>query len=51
MNWQTIVVAAVVAAVFAAIIIAALRNKKKGRSTCSCVGGCAGCAHNEFCRH
>ncbi|MBP3329303.1 MAG: FeoB-associated Cys-rich membrane protein [Clostridia bacterium] len=47
MNWQTIVVLAVVAIIFAAIIIKGIKNKKEGKSSCSC--GCSGCANKDYC--
>ena len=47
MNWPTIIVAAVVATIFAAIIIVSIRNKKKGKTSCSC--GCSGCAMEGTC--
>ncbi len=51
MNAPTIIIALVVLAVFAAIIIAAIRNKRKGKASCSCGGGgsCAGCPMSGKC--
>lgn len=49
MNWPTILVAALVVAVFLAIVISGIRNKKKGRSACSCGGSCSGCAMSGAC--
>ena len=46
-NAGTIVVAAVVACLFAAIIVKLIRDKKKGKSSCSC--GCGGCAMKDQC--
>ncbi|MBE6885110.1 MAG: FeoB-associated Cys-rich membrane protein [Ruminococcaceae bacterium] len=47
MNWPTIIVAAVVLAVFLAIVITGIRNKKKGKSSCSC--GCSECGMKGQC--
>ncbi len=45
--WPTIIVAAIVAAVFLAIVVTGIRNKKKGKSSCSC--GCSGCGMKDTC--
>jgi len=34
---------AVIASVFAAIVVCGIRNKKSGRSSCSCGGNCGAC--------
>lgn len=47
MNWPTIIIAAIVAAVFLAIVISGIKNKKNGKSSCSC--GCGGCAMKDSC--
>ena len=46
-NIGTIIVCAVLIGVVALIVAAMVRNKKKGRSSCSC--GCSGCAMSEHC--
>lgn len=51
MNWSTIIIAVIIAAVFIAIVVNAVRSKKKGKHSCSCVGGCSGCAMNGSCHH
>lgn len=43
MDWPTIIVAALVAAAFIAIVVHGVRNKKKGKSSCSCGGSCGTC--------
>ena len=47
MNWQSWLVLAILAAIIIAIIVTAVRNKKKGKTSCSC--GCGGCAFKETC--
>ncbi|MEN6419179.1 MAG: FeoB-associated Cys-rich membrane protein [Clostridiaceae bacterium] len=49
MNLPTILVASAVAAVFIWIIAASIRNKKKGKPSCSCGSACAGCAMEGSC--
>lgn len=49
MNWPTILIASIVAVVFLAIVIFGIRNKKKGKSSCSCGGSCGGCAMSDHC--
>ena len=49
MNLPTIIVAAIVTAVFIWIVVASIHNKKKGKTSCSCGGGCAGCAMEGSC--
>jgi len=46
MNWATALIAALVLAVFLAIVITGLRNRKKGKHSCSCgtCGSCGGCS-------
>ena len=46
MNASTIIVAAIVAAVFLAIVIREIRNRKKGKGSCSCGGSCDACGMN-----
>lgn len=49
MNWPTIIVAALVVAAVLAIVICGIRNKKKGKHSCSCGGSCGGCAMSDTC--
>ncbi len=49
MNWPTILIAAVVAVIFLAIVITAVRNKMKGKHSCSCGGSCGVCGMNGTC--
>ena len=49
MNWPTIIIALIVAGVFAAIVIAQIRNKKNGKSSCSCGGSCGSCGMGGCC--
>ena len=51
MNWPTIIVAAVIALICSAILVSAIRNRKNGKHSCSCGGGCSGCAMNGTCHH
>ena len=46
-NCVSLVVLAVVAAVVALIVIKMIRDKKQGKSSCSC--GCGGCAMKDSC--
>lgn len=46
-NLATIIVCAVLIAIVAATVISMVRNKKKGKSSCS--GGCAHCSMNGAC--
>ncbi len=46
-NLGTIIVALIVAGLLAAIIIKAVKDKRSGKSSCSC--GCKDCANAEFC--
>ncbi len=43
MNFATFAVAGVIAVIFFAIIFVSVRNRKKGKSSCACSGGCSGC--------
>lgn len=47
MNAPTIIIAVIIAAIFIAIVVTGIRNKKNGKSSCSC--GCGGCAMKESC--
>ncbi len=48
-NIGTIAVCAVLVAVITAIIIYLINNKKKGKNSCNCGGGCSGCAMKDAC--
>ncbi len=48
-NLATILVTAAVAAAAAVIVIRMIKNKKQGRSSCSCGGACAGCPMSGTC--
>lgn len=45
----TIIVASVISLFFVAIVANGIRNRKKGKRSCSCGGGCGSCGMNEFC--
>lgn len=49
MNIPTFLVASLVAFIFIAIIVTGIRNKKKGKSSCSCGGSCGACPMSEKC--
>lgn len=44
MNLPTIIILLVITAAFVAVIVSSVRNKKKGKCTCS--GSCGGCSMN-----
>ena len=46
MDFATFLVAAVIAVIFFAIIFTSVRNRKKGKNSCACSGGCGGCKKN-----
>ncbi len=46
-NLATIVVAVIVFAVLALVVVKMIRDKKRGKSGCSC--GCGGCPHASAC--
>lgn len=49
-NIGTIIVAAVLSVIIGAIVFSIIRNKKKGKNSCSCgCTGCAGCAMKDSC--
>lgn len=48
-NWGTIVVLLAVAAIVAAIAVKLIRDRKKGRSACSCGTGCSQCPSHNIC--
>lgn len=39
----TIIVSAIIVAILSAIIAVGIRNRKKGKSSCSCGGSCGSC--------
>ncbi|MBQ2842443.1 MAG: FeoB-associated Cys-rich membrane protein [Clostridia bacterium] len=43
MDFATFLVTAIIAVVFFAIIFFSARNRKKGKGSCACSGGCSGC--------
>ena len=43
MNWPTIIIASIIAVAFIAVIVVGIRNKKQGKSSCSCGGNCGAC--------
>ena len=43
MDWPTIIVAAVIGIIFVAIVANEIRNRIKGKSSCSCGGSCGSC--------
>lgn len=45
----TIIIASLIAIIFLAIVIKGIINRKNGKSSCSCGGGCKGCAMNGTC--
>ncbi len=49
MNAPTIVIGLLVLAVFVAIVAQGIRNKKQGKSSCSCGGSCGGCPSGGLC--
>ncbi|MBQ8509800.1 MAG: FeoB-associated Cys-rich membrane protein [Clostridia bacterium] len=49
MNPSTIIVAAIVAVIFLAIVITEIRNRKKGKHSCSCGGSCGTCGGCSAC--
>jgi len=46
-NWGTLLIGAIVAAVIVVVTIKLYRDKKQGKSTCSC--GCSGCPSADLC--
>ncbi|HPE39019.1 MAG TPA: FeoB-associated Cys-rich membrane protein [Bacillota bacterium] len=51
MNWQTAIVLAIVVAILVAIVISHIRQAKRGKTSCSCGGGCSGCPMSGKCHH
>lgn len=50
MNLPTFVVGAIVLLVILSVVITEIRNRKKGKSACSCGGDCGACGMNCSCR-
>ena len=48
-NLGTIVISVVLLAIVAAVVIYLIRQKKQGKHTCGCSGGCAGCSGGCHC--
>ena len=48
MDFATFAVAGAIAVIFFAIIFTSVRNRKKGKNSCSCSGGCSGCKGCDF---
>ena len=46
-NASTIIVGAIVAAVIALIVVKMIKDKKNGKTSCSC--GCGGCPMSDMC--
>ncbi len=46
-NWQTLVVGGILFLMVALVIVKLVRDKRRGKSSCSC--GCESCANAEFC--
>lgn len=49
MNLPSLIVAVLVAAVCAAVIIGMIRDRKRGKGSCSCGGSCGACGMNGSC--
>jgi hypothetical protein len=49
MVWTVIAIATLVAGIFIAIVVRMIINKKKGKTMCSCGGGCSGCPMGDKC--
>ena len=43
MDWPTIIVASIIGIIFVSIIVNEVRNRMKGKSSCSCGGNCGAC--------
>ena len=44
--WPTVIVASVIGGIFAWIVAVQIRNKRQGKSSCSCGGNCGVCGMN-----
>lgn len=49
MNLPTVIISAIIAIIFIAIVVTSIINRKKGKVSCSCAGGCSGCTANGGC--
>ena len=45
----TIIIASIIIIGVVAVIVADIRNKKKGKGSCSCGGSCGSCGMNGSC--
>ncbi|MFR9214982.1 MAG: FeoB-associated Cys-rich membrane protein [Ruthenibacterium sp.] len=48
-NLPTIILGLIVLAVFVAIVAGGIRKRRRGGHSCSCGGGCGGCACSGMC--
>ena len=49
MDWPTIIVATIIGLIFVAIVVTQIRNRRNGKSSCSCGGSCGSCGASGFC--
>jgi hypothetical protein len=49
MNLSTLLVLIFIVAIFSAIIVTSIVNKRRGKASCSCGGGCSGCPMSGKC--
>lgn len=49
MNPATVITGLLVAAVLFAIVARGIYNRRHGKGSCSCGGGCSGCACSGMC--
>ena len=49
MNLPSLITALLVAAVIVSIVVVQIRNRKAGKSSCSCGGSCGSCGMNCSC--
>lgn len=45
----TIIISSIIAVIVIAIIVKGILNRKAGKSSCACGGGCGGCAMKGVC--
>ncbi|MGI6115499.1 MULTISPECIES: FeoB-associated Cys-rich membrane protein [unclassified Clostridium] len=50
-NLGTILVGLAVALLLTLVVVKLLRDRKKGKSVCSCGGACSGCPGAAMCHH
>ena len=48
-NIGTVLICAALIGIVAFIIVGMVRDRRKGKSSCGCAGGCAGCALSDTC--